>query len=162
VTRVISDARIQALLAERKVLPKDFRSVLALKAINRQEKADLDLSGASGSRFRLMLRRAELNQLDFSVILAYILPDTNGLLLLRRYNGKSHEHRNVLERGPVFYDYHIHTATERYQQAGYKPEHYAEITNRYADLTGALDCMIADCGFEAPENPQISLFGAGL
>jgi len=65
-----------------------------------------------------------------------------------------------LERGPLFYDYHIHTATERYQLApGYKPEHFAEIAARYADLKGALQCMFEDCHFVVPSDPQVSSFG---
>lgn len=158
--RILSDAAISDLLKEQKVLPRDFRSLIALKAVNRNERSDLDVLGAEGGRFRLMLRRAELNQLDFSVVLGYQFPDTNALILLRRYNGKSHEHRNTLEKGPKFYDYHIHTATERYQfAAGCKPEHFAEVTDRYADLTGALKCLLDDCGFVVPDNPQTSLFG---
>jgi len=38
----------------------------------------------------------------------------------------------------------------RYQQNGPKEEHFAEITNRYADLHGAVDCLLADCGFRLP------------
>jgi len=159
-TRILSDPAIHALLTVPKVLPADFRTQIALKVANRNERSDLDVFGSEGSRFRLMLRRAELNPLDFSVVLGYLFPDTNSLILLRRYNGKSHEHRNRLERHPPFYEYHIHTATERYQfAAGYRPEHFAEVTNRYADLTGALLCMLDDCGFVVPDDPQTSLFG---
>jgi hypothetical protein len=37
-----------------------------------------------------------------------------------------------------FYDFHIHLATERYQKTGqYRPEHFAEPTNRYSDIHSA-------------------------
>ena len=52
------------------------------------------------------------------------------------------------------YDFHIHTATERYQEAGYAEEHYAETTNRYADLSSAIQCMLQDCAFELPPGTQ--------
>ena len=57
----------------------------------------------------------------------------------------------------TFYDFHIHTATERYQEAGYAEEHYAEPTDRYADLSGAIQCLIQDCAFELPPGTQGSL-----
>ena len=64
-----------------------------------------------------MLRQNKINRLDFSVILAVRVPQSNLLFRLRRYNGKSHEHTNHIE-GDTFYDYHIHMATERYQEIG--------------------------------------------
>jgi hypothetical protein len=44
---------------------------------------------------------------------------------LRRHNGKSHEHTNQIEAG-AFYDFHIHRATERYQELGMREDAYAE------------------------------------
>jgi hypothetical protein len=104
-----------------------------------------------------MLRVAQLNALDFSVILGVERPNTTRLFHLRRYNGKAHEHANRLERTPAFYDYHIHRATERYQRTGSREEHYAEVTNRYVDLHGAFACLVEDCGFVLPEDPQMAL-----
>ena len=75
---------------------------------------------------------------------------------MRRYNGRSHQHTNRIE-GNTFYDFHIHIATERYQAAGYEEDHYAETTNRFADLGGAIRCMIQDCAFELPPGTQESL-----
>jgi hypothetical protein len=76
---------------------------------------------------------------------------------LRRYNGKSHEHTNLIEGG-TFYDYHIHQATERYQQIGASEDTYAESTNRFSDFHKAISCMINDCAFETPFDPQRKLF----
>ena len=78
---------------------------------------DLELRGDAGSEFSVMLRQNKINRLDFSVILAVRVPQSNLLFRLRRYNGKSHEHANHIE-GDTFYDYHIHMATERYQEIG--------------------------------------------
>lgn len=74
---------------------------------------------------------------------------------LRRYNGKSHEHTNKIE-SQKFGGYHIHQATERYQQSGTREDEYAEPTRRYSDLHGAFRCMIGDCKFIEPSNAQMS------
>ena len=97
-----------------------------------------------------------LNALDFSAILAVHVPQSNRLFRLRRYNGKSHEHTNSIE-GDTFYDYHIHIATERYQEIGAHEDAYAEITNRYDDLESARDCLFSDATFDVPPDPQLKL-----
>jgi len=58
----------------------------------------------------------------------------------------------------TFYDFHIHTATERYQELGAKEEHYAEATDRYGDLNAAISCMVQDCGFQIQPALQTNLF----
>jgi hypothetical protein len=98
------------------------------------------------------LRQSELNVMDFSVILGYRLPNVHTVFRLR-YNGK-HQHTNVLEK-QTFYDFHIHTATLRYQAPGFKEDHFAEKTGRYASLDGAIQCLIADCGFETFERTPL-------
>ena len=115
------------------------------------------MTGALGSEFRILQRRSNFNALDFSVILAYRVPGTNQILRLTRYNGKSHEHRNPLEQRR-FYGFHIHTATERYQRTGNREDSFAELTDRYADLESATQCLFRDCGFDVPDDPQGKLF----
>lgn len=153
----LSDAQIAALLAEPKPLPDGFRSRLVVKAKRGHHEAELDVQGTAGSEFRIILRRSSLNPLDFSAILAYRMPDTNTVILLRRYNGKSHSHSNPIER-QRFYDFHIHTATERYQLTGNRAESFAEPTTRYATLDEALDCLLADCAFTFPAGHQADMF----
>ncbi len=159
----LSDQEIAMLLAEQKPLPANYASRLRLKPKRGHRERELDVTGANGSAFRLMLRENTQNVLDFSVILAYRPPKTNQLFRLRRYNGKSHEHTNRIE-GQTFYDFHIHMATERYQQAGPREDAYAEPTARYADVDEALKCMFEDCGFDVPDEPpsaQMKLFEPG-
>ena len=132
-------------------------SRLQLRPKRGHSERKLDITGANGSEFRLILRQNLLNVLDFSVILAYSVSSSSQVFLLRRYNGKSHEHTNKIER-QTFYDFHIHFATERYQRSGWKDEAYAEVTNRYGDFQGALDCLIQDCGLVLPSNGQGLLF----
>jgi hypothetical protein len=115
------------------------------------------LENASYNDFRIILRQSIINPLDFSIILAFRPSQSNVLFRLVRYNGKSHEHTNTIEN-ISFYDYHIHKATERYQQIGAREDTYAEATDRFANIQEAISCLIKDCSFEIPLGTQISLF----
>ena len=117
----------------------------------------MDIEGVDDNQFRLILRQSSFNTLDFSIILTFCLPDSNQLFRLRRYNGKSHEHTNKIELN-TFYNFHIHTATERYQEFGTREDAYAEPSDRFSDFHTAINCMLSDCGFDVPKNPQTSLF----
>lgn len=145
------------MVQERKLLPANYRARIQLRDKRGHKERELGISGESGNSFRLILRQSNFNAMDFSVILAVSPPDSNQLFRLRRYNGKSHEHTNQIER-ETFYDFHIHYATERYQELGGREDAFAQATNRYADFSAALVCMIADCGFELPPNDQLPLF----
>ena len=154
---ILTDVRIQELLAERKPLPADYRKRIETKPKRGHKENELKITGKAGAEFRLILRQANANPFDFSIILAYEIPNTNQSMLLRRYNGKSHEHTNPLE-GQTIYGFHIHEATERYQDSSYRPETFAQTTTRYADFDGAVSCMIKDCGFDLPPGGQPLLF----
>ncbi|SRR5581483_8706592 len=147
---VLTDSEINALLIERKPLPEDYKKRIVLKPKRGHSECEFSITGENGHGFCVLIRKSIHSALDFSVILAYDPPGTNARILLRRYNGKSHEHSNTLEREPPFYDFHIHTATERYIRAGLRAEHYAETTSRYADVQAAFFCLTRDCGLEAP------------
>lgn len=151
-----SDEEIASLLNERKPLPPDYRSRIQLKDKRGHKERELDVTGVNGNQFRLVLRQNNFNQFDFSVILAVCPPNTNRVFRLRRYNGKSHEHTNNIE-GSTFYDFHIHTATERYQEQGAQEDTYAEPTDSFSDFHGALARMFADCGFDIPQDRQLEL-----
>jgi hypothetical protein len=57
-----------------------------------------------------------------------------------------------------FYDFHIHTATARYQARAMSEEAYAEPSDRFRDLHEALYCLLNDCGFDWPQDQQEDLF----
>ena len=154
---LLTDANIHELLAECKPLPPDYREKLQVKPKRGHKERELDIIGVNESEFRLILRQSEFNALDFSVILSYCVPRTNQRIRLRRYNGKSHQHTNTIE-GTTFYDFHIHTATERYQLLGAREDWYAEPTSRYADIHTAINCCLSDCGFDIPTDIQPTLF----
>ncbi len=154
---IFSDQDIQRLIKEKKPLPKDYKVKIQVRPKRGHKERELDIEGEDGNDFRLILRQSTINPLDFSIILIYRPPQSNILFRLRRYNGRSHEHTNTIE-GNTFYDYHIHQATERYQQKGAKEDTYAEPTNRFSDFHQAFSCIINDCGFEIPSGTQRSLF----
>lgn len=153
-----SESEITRMICERKPLPSNYRLRIQLRDKRGHKERELDVTGENGTHYRLILRQSDFNTLDFSIILAVDPTDTNQAFRLRRYNGKSHEHTNRIE-GNTFYDFHIHYATERYQESGSREDAFAVTTDRYADLHAALLCMLADCGFETPQDPQPSLFG---
>jgi len=152
-----SDREIAELMKERKPLPDDWRKRLALRSKRGHREANLDVIGDAGNEFKLILRQSELNVLDFSVGLSVRLPGTSRLFRLRRHNGKSHEHKNQIE-GQSFYDFHIHMATERYQELGMDEDAYALPTDRYSDYDGAVRTLIADAHLVDPSAMYHTLF----
>ena len=154
---ILSDNDISLLTDEKKLLPDDYQTRIQIRRKRGHKERELDITGEYGSDFRLILRQSTHNPMDFSIILAYRPPQSNVLFRLRRYNGKSHEHTNIIE-GETFYDYHIHQATERYQEMGAREDTYAEPTNRFSEYSQGISCLIKDCGFEIPSRTQKSLF----
>ena len=146
-----TDQQIAELINERKVLPDDWRTQL--------DKSDsLYIIGESESRFRIITNVNKKYPSDFSVILAVINPKKGADFRIRRYNGMhKRPHINKIEKQKIF-GYHIHFATERYQERGYDEEAYAEETDRYDNLKGALHCLIQDANFELPAQQELKLF----
>ena len=152
-----SDKEIAALVQERKPLPADWRNRVRLRPKRGHSERDLEVTGDGESQFRLILRQNQVNPLDFSIILGVLPSQSNKLFRLRRHNGKSHEHTNHIE-DETFYDFHIHMATERYQELGTDEDAYAEPTDRYGDFHGALRCLIEDANLVVPPEAQGNLF----
>jgi len=153
----VSDSEIPSLIAQSKPLPIDYVHRVQTRPKRGHREREWELVGAGGNTFRLILRQSSENVLDFSVILAWMPSQSSVAFRLCRYNGKSHEHTNALE-SQKFYDFHIHRATERYQRSVGREDSFPEPTSRYQDLSGALQCMIQDCGFELPARHQPNLF----
>ena len=153
---VFTDEEIDIFVSERKPLPTDWSAKVQPRPKRGHQERRLAVPGESGSEFHIILRQSSLNPLDFSVILAVRVPNSNRLFRLRRCNGKSHRHTNHIE-GISFYDFHIHMATERYQARGANEDEYAEVTDRYSDIVGALNCMLGDGNFEVPPGAQMGL-----
>lgn len=154
-----TDIEIADLIQEKKSLPR--LPIIKLKEKRGHKEQEIEIFGDSGNRYMLILRVSKFNLLDFSAILGFCPLQTNIVFLLRRYNGRSHEHSNPLEGTESFYDFHIHEATERYQEAGFNAEHYALPTDRYKDLRDAIECLFNDCNIKLKDRLQKSLDGWG-
>lgn len=146
---ILTDVRISELIREAKSIPDGLLTPSKLMPTrNGHYQKGFDCEAESSNRFVVKVRQSCINVLNFSVILGYMVPGTYTIFRLRRYNGKSHFHTNTLEREAPFYDFHVHTATERYQKApGFDPDHFAEITNRFWNLESAIATLLNDCGF---------------
>lgn len=151
---ILAETEIAALIAEEKRLHSNYRQNFQTKPKRGHRERELDLLGVQGSEFRLILRESSFNPLDFSVILAWLPPKSNNPFRLCRYNGKSHEHTNALD-AQTFYAFHVHRATERYQQSGLREDAFAEPTTRYENFSGALQCLFEDCGVRLPAEDQL-------
>jgi len=153
-----SDLEIDNLIAESKPLPLNWQSRIQMREVSVHKTGNFDIQGVNNNNFRLILRQSRLNSLDFSIILGVYPPGSNKLFHLRRYDGKSHEHTNPIEK-EKFYDFHIHKATERYQKYGTcEEDKYAEPTDRFSNYGEAIECLLNDCGFVLPDDPQLSFF----
>lgn len=151
-----TDHEIARLMGERKNLPTNWPAQVNLRPKQGHQECSIDIAGESGSNFRLILRRSRIVWVDFSIILALLIPQSNQVFRLRRCNGKSHQHTNHIE-GDFFYDFHIHMATERYQSIGLREDAYAEVTTEYSDFSRALNCMLRDGNFVFPPSSQKGL-----
>jgi len=113
-------------------------------------------------KFELYTRQNMIDQDHYSCGLIYHAADGTSVTLVR-YNGSNHEHRNPLEGGQLIqFKCHIHRATQRYIEMGDKAEKYAETTDRYTNLDGALECLLLDCNIVRPDDdgdngPQMRL-----
>jgi hypothetical protein len=155
---LLADQEIEALIAEPKKMKCSPGDLLDLKSAQGHVGKTVDIDGADEHRFKLIIRRSNFNVLDFSAILGFVLPN-NVVFRLRRYNGKSHQHRNSIEGTAPFYDFHIHYATTRYQQVGNKDEEsFALSSDKYSDLWTAISCLVVDCNISYPNDSQLSIF----
>lgn len=170
--RILADQEIDDLLAEPKALPGNWRSRLAPKDKSHYQHKErtINIEGDKGNIFRIIIRQNKLNLLDFSIILTLCERDSNIEYNLLRFNGKHpSKHTNKWEKSnklpnhvfnPAF---HIHRATQRYQESGYKIDGYAEVTGSYSDFHSALNQFLLKCNIrtEKEDEGQPSLFRKG-
>ncbi len=140
---VVSDIEIQSLMDEKKTLLSSLNP--SFKDGRSSQRFEHDFEGEKGNKFKVVIRVSNFNPSDFSVILCVKLGGK--WFRLRRYNGDSHEHTNSLEQEKVK-GCHIHYATERYQERGFREEDYARSTNKYGDWKKALDILMKEANFQ--------------
>lgn len=76
-------------------------------------------------------------------------------LLLVRYNGPYHPHRNIIERTKVPIGCHRHLATQRYIAAGLDADGFAEAVSGYNSIEGAFDSLCKECAVASLENDPL-------
>ena len=157
-SQVLTDSEIAELTARPKQLPIRWRTRLNLRQRNgdAHRRRDLPL-GNDAESFVIKCRQSAINPLDFSIVLVY-LDKAKNLYRLLRCNGKHpSQHTNRWERqqgqnghtfGPCF---HIHQATQRYQEADLEIDGFAQPTEAYSDYDSALDYFVRISGCVDPE-----------
>lgn len=93
--------------------------------------------------YQLFTRKSITNHMVFSVGLTLVLPEKN--LILCRYNGGYHGHKNILESTKLPIQSHRHITTARYIAAGLSPDGYAEIVSDYTTMEDALKIVLNIC-----------------
>lgn len=155
---MLSDSQIDALLDEGKPAidsPRALATFAKSEPRRGHRRFVKRVTGEHGTQFALHIRQSVLDPFDFSIILAYV-PSSGGEITLRRHNGKGHPHVNKLEGTRVASTaFHIHYATERYQQHGFEIDGYAEEARVFADLATALDAMLIAANFEPPNQRSL-------
>lgn len=150
--RAFTDAELDELRLTRKAVTNPGARWVQ-KPGHRQRRYDLVATDSGTLRFLLYQRQNAQDPLDFSCGLALVRRGGRPMTLIR-YNGPSHRH------GTIQYRCHIHKTTADAISAG-KPDSYAEGTNRFATLEGAMACLLDDCQIDGvsakPDAP--GLFG---
>lgn len=157
-----TDDQIAAMLRVPKGLAADSEIQLRPKAHKNgvvQLQGAIDVPGDDERTYRILVRCGRHKSDNFSVILCVLgSPTHDGEFRLRRYNGNNHEHTNELERDTISFQYHMHTATERYQMhVPEKPDGYAVQRSGFTDYWEALKIMFEECGFVQPPGAQLTL-----
>src|SRR5450432_1928926 len=99
---ILSDEKIAALIAEEKTIPNGLSPIKPMSQRCQHKRKNFELErSAFGNEFVVSVRQSCLNAYDFSVIRSYKVPGSYTVFRLRRYNGNSHQHTNILERQTI-------------------------------------------------------------
>ncbi len=164
--RILTDREIDELLHEHKSLPTNWQSRLQPRPKSNfsYSQRDYEIQGENGHVFRIVIRKNEINPLDFSIILTF--RDNNGAEFnLCRYNGRHpSQHTNKLEKAEGLSNskfrnaFHIHKATQRYQEMDLAIDGYAEATDDYSSFDTALHVFVRSNGFSVDTDEGPTLF----
>ena len=155
----LTDKKVEELLK----LPKKVTNPnIRAKLQDGHEKYNFIVACVGNNKYKFELytrqNKREGMEDDFSYGLNWVAPNGE-TLILRRYNGPSHNHPNYLEKQKLGYNCHIHKTTEKYIKANLKPEGFAEKTAKFYTLKGALHCLAKDCNITGistePDAPKL-------
>ena len=135
----LSQAEIDALITcPQQVINPSSRVKTEGKHIRR----DYHVASLDGRHeFVLFTRQSTMIVESFSAGLRW-RSKTGEEVILMRCNGPDHTHGNPIERTRFEFRRHVHRATERYLAAGRKAESFAEVTDAYRTLDGALHHLL--------------------
>lgn len=139
---ILTDADIELLIT----VPKRVENPGAKeREVGKHIQKDYRLVSDDGKHeFALFLRQSKLLPSSFSAGLRWLAKNGDAVILVR-FNGSDHPHRNKLEGERFEFECHVHQATERYIAAGMKVESYAAPTQKYRTLNGALHSLVERC-----------------
>ena len=101
-----TDNQIDALVQERKPLPANWRDRTRMKAKRGHDEQHLDATGEIGTGIRLIFRQSRINGLDFSIILAVLVPQSTQVFRLRRLGEAVPEERVSFSWNDPIHDPH--------------------------------------------------------
>lgn len=127
-----------------KILPKYLTKPMRHKWITNLKVKQLSIELYGGDHlFKIYMRQSVLDEDNFSCGVSLVVNGNNDITLAR-YNGSSHVHVNKCDGRRFDFECHIHMANEESLKASKKIENYAEPTNRYTNLQGAIKCVLSD------------------
>ncbi len=138
----LKDDEIIALKSVPKILLKPLRQKWIDQLKFRQLSIEL-CSQDQKHRFKLYMRQSNLDEDNFSCGLSY-LESNESDITLARYNGSSHVHVNKCDGQRFDFQCHIHQANEASLKVSKKIENFAIQTDRYKNLSGAIQCVLKD------------------
>ena len=135
----LNQAEIDALIAcPKRVTNPSSRS----KTEGKHIRHDYQVASVDGHHeFVIFTRQSTMITESFSAGLRW-RSKTGEEVILMRCNGADHPHGNSIERSRFEPRCHVHRATERYLAAGRKVESFAEVTDAYRTLEGALHHLL--------------------
>ena len=112
---------------------------------HKQRKFSLRGLDDEDKKFSIFLRQSVTHTNSFSCGIEFITGGPSKVRLAR-YNGPGHVHHNGPEHvhPEIRFRPHIHRASEKAYLLGKKLDAFAEETDRFATLPGALQCLIMD------------------
>lgn len=151
-----SDSEIEDLIQEEKFYTDSLQNLFSLKNKRGHRERDCNLQGKNGNQFLLILRQSQINSFAFSVILAIYPQSSYQLFRLLRYNGNNHGHNNRIECQRIN-GFHIHKATERYQESGGIEDRFVLPASSYYDYQTAVGAMIQEGHINLTNQQQLSI-----
>ncbi|MGF6777840.1 hypothetical protein [Paraburkholderia sp. GAS334] len=135
----ITEELLDALRSHQKTATSKWKESSKAKG---HSQAEIMAEDDDGNVYRIYTRQSTIIADNFSAGIVWLAKDGSSVPLAR-YNGSDHAHSNPIEGNEFAFVCHIHTATERYGSSS-KPDKYAEETDRYTTLAGALTALLQD------------------